>query len=413
MKSYKLQIIFILFIIVFSSCKKKEKTPFQDGLENYPTLQKVLSNPEKYKVQILYTQVDRNEHGIPMFKVFSFHLNDSNYFYPASTVKLPVALFALEWLNEQNVDNLDRKSTLFIDSVRPSQKLAYVDKTSIDSLPSISNYIKKILLVSDNDAFNRLYEVMGLDYINDKFKDKNLTNSVISQRLSIPISSEENKYFNPLRFVDKSGNTILELPERHTENNYFIRGKPKIGKAHFSGDSLVQKPMDFTFKNKFALSDLDAVLKRILFPRAFFEAERFQISEEQRNFVLKYMSMKPRESEYPFYPVSEYPDSYSKFYKFGTSNDMIPSRFRIFNKTGWSYGFLIDGSYFVDFKNGVEFFVSAVVYSNEDEILNDDNYEYEEIGKPFFAELGDYLYQLELNRKKLIKPDLSSIKFDY
>ncbi|MCR9083898.1 MAG: hypothetical protein NXH89_15830, partial [Cyclobacteriaceae bacterium] len=72
-----------------------------------------------------------------------------------------------------------------------------------------------------------------------------------------------------------------------------------------------------------------------------------------------------------------------------------------------------DGSYFVDYENGVEFFVSAVIYTNQNETLNDNTYETEGIGLPFFAELGDYLYQWELNRKKILKPDFEGLKFEY
>jgi hypothetical protein len=57
--------------------------------------------------------------------------------------------------------------------------------------------------------------------------------------------------------------------------------------------------------------------------------------------------------------------------------------------------------------------VSAIVYVNEDEVLNDDKYETAEVGLPFFAELGEYLYQRELKRKKQLLPDLSSFKFSY
>jgi hypothetical protein len=60
----------------------------------------------------------------------------------------------------------------------------------------------------------------------------------------------------------------------------------------------------------------------------------------------------------------------------------------------------LDGSYFTDSENGIEFFVTAVIYTNANETLNDDTYEYEEIAFPFFAELGEYLYQFELKRKK-------------
>jgi hypothetical protein len=123
--------------------------------------------------------------------------------------------------------------------------------------------------------------------------------------------------------------------------------------------------------------------------------------------------MLPRESSYPTYDTTKFYDGYSKFFKFGAEKTPIPARFRLFNKTGWSYGHLVDGGYFVDFETGVEFMVSAIVYVNEDEVLNDDKYETAEVGLPFFAELGEYLYQRELKRKKQLLPDLSSFKFSY
>jgi hypothetical protein len=395
------------------ACQTKEPVFFQEGLEDYPTLKKVLADTSKFQAQILYTQIDRNEHGNPLFTDYSFNLNDTLYFYPASTVKLPIALLALEWLEEQSIEGLNLETTMLTDSVRPSQLAAFRDSTSQDGLPSIGHYIKKILLVSDNDASNRLYELMGMDYINQKLQEKGLLNSVITQRLSFPISAEENRHFNPIRFVDNSGKTLLELPARHSDSAYVVPGSPKIGKAFYRNDSLILGGMDFSYKNKFALSDLHGVVKRVIFPEAFVGIERFNLNEEHRDFVLKYMSMLPRESDYPKYDSTEYYDSYSKFFKFGADKNPIPSRFRIFNKTGWSYGFLIDGTYFVDFESGVEFFVSAVVYVNEDQILNDDKYETEEIGLPFFAELGDYLYQKEFKRKKQIPADLGRFRLSY
>lgn len=408
------KLLYLLAICISTlACQTNEPVLFEEGLENYPTLKKVLRDTSKYQVQILYTQIDRNEHGNPLFTDYSFNLNDNHYFYPASTVKLPIALLALEWLEEQNIEGLTLGTTMLTDSVRPSQLPAFSDTTSQNGFPSIGHYIKKILLVSDNDASNRLYELIGMDYINHKLREKGLLNSVITQRLSFPISPEENRHFNPVRFVDKSGKILLELPARQSDSVYVVPGNPKIGQAFYRNDSLIQGGMDFSYKNKFALSDLHGVVKRIIFPEAFVGSERFNLNDEHRNFVLKYMSMLPRESDFPKYDTMEYYDSFSKFFKFGADKSPIPSRFRIFNKTGWSYGFLIDGSYFVDFESGVEFFVSAVVYVNEDQILNDDKYETDEVGLPFFAELGDYLYQRELKRKKMIPADLSRFLIEY
>lgn len=408
------QLLFLLAISFFLfSCQPKASVPFVDGLEDYPTLQKVLGDTAKYQVQIVYTQIDRNEHGNPLFTTYPFNVDDSRYFYPASTVKLPIALLALEWLEEQQIGGLNLETTMLTDSVRPSQLPAWSDSSAENGLPSIGHYIKKILLVSDNDASNRLYELLGTDYINQKLKEKGLRNSVITQRLSFPISPEENRHFNPIRFVDKFGTSLFEIPARMADSAYVVPGFPKLGQAYYKNDTLIQGGMDFSYKNKFSLTDLHGVVQRTIFPEAFVGIERFNLNEEHRNFVLKYMSMVPRESRFPTYDTTEFYDSYSKFFMFGTDKSPIPARFRLFNKTGWSYGHLIEGGYFVDFEAGVEFFVSAIVYVNEDQTLNDDLYETDEIGLPFFAELGQYLYQMELKREKQILPDLSRFKLSY
>lgn len=404
--------LFLIGILLFS-CSQKEVVPFEDIPESYPVLRQVLEHPDTFKAQILYTQIDRDSMGNPVFQDFNVGLDDQVYFYPASTVKLPVAILALEWLAAQNLEGLTSNSIMLTDSVRPSQLPALWDSTAKDNLPSIAHYVKKILLVSDNDAYNRLYELLGQYYINTKLKEKGFANTIINHRLSIPMTEAENRHFNPIRFVDSVGNVLLEIPARETSEIYANLDHPSIGKAYYSNGGLVNEPMDFTFKNKFALTDLHGVVQRIVFPEKFSPEQRFQITWEDRSFLLKYMSMLPLESDYPKYELPEFYDSYSKFFKFGTDKNPIPERFRIFNKTGNAYGHLLDGSYFVDFETGTEFFVSAVIYTNADETLNDDVYEYDSIGFPFFAELGEYLYQLELKRKKERKPDLSPFRFSY
>lgn len=398
--------------LLFSGCSPKEKVPFEHGLADFPVLQEVLENVDKYQVQVIYTRIERNEHGNALFTDFTVNLDDTRYFYPASTVKLPVALLALEWLEEQTTEGLTAETTMLTDSVRPSQVPALVDFTAKDSLPSIAHYIKKILLVSDNDAYNRLYELLGQDYINKKLKEKGLEHTIINHRLSYSASTEENRFVNPIRFVDSTGKVILELPARKADMIYSNVDNPAIGKAYYAGDSLINQPMDFTFKNKFALSDLHGVVERIIFPMSFVEFDRFKINENHRTLVLKYMSMLPTESDFPRYPESEYWDTYSKFFLNGNDKRKLPTNIRVFNKTGQAYGYLLDASYYVDFEKGIEFFVSGVIYANSNETLNDDHYEYEEVGFPFFAELGDYLYRLEAERKKTIPADLKKFNFN-
>jgi len=56
-------------------------------------------------------------------------------------------------------------------------------------------------------------------------------------------------------------------------------------------------------------------------------------------------------------------------------------------------------------KNNVEFILTAVVYHNENKIMNDDTYEYNDITIPFLAEFGRKIYDKELARDKKYIPD--------
>lgn len=394
------KIIVFLLPLMFFSCLEKSTIPFENIDKQFPVLKKVLENKKVYKVQIVYSQIDRGDSLQPDLKNFNFNVNENEYFYPASTVKLPVAILALEWLNEQHIDGLTADAIMLTDSARNSQSRVFSDSSSQNFLPSISHYIKKILLVSDNDAYNRLYELLGQDYINQKLKEKGLNNTIINHRLSLVLSPEENRHFNPIQFLHSEGDTLFQIPARETTSVYKNIANPKLAEAYQSGEELILEPLDFTFKNRFSISDFHGVIQRIVFPELFAENQRFHLSDSDREFILKYMSLYPKQSNYPAYDSLEFYDSFSKFYKFGTRKAAIPSNFKIYNKTGQAYGHLLDGSYFVDEKEGVEFFVTAVIYVNKNKTLNDNQYEYDEIGFPFFEELGSYLYELELQRKK-------------
>jgi hypothetical protein len=71
------------------------------------------------------------------------------------------------------------------------------------------------------------------------------------------------------------------------------------------------------------------------------------------------------------------------------------SDIRIFNVVGRAYGVLADCAYVVDFNSGAEFFVSAIMYCNERDILNTDDYQYHNVGLPFMTELGRLIYERE------------------
>ncbi len=146
--------------------KKNESVktdPFlEDLLKQYPQyFDSILQNRDAMRVQIIYTQIDRGANNIPRFRNYFFNVNEDQYFYPASTVKLPIAALALQKIHELGIAGLDRKTTMITESAYSGQSAVYQDPTAPDGRPSLEQYIRKIFLISDNDAFNRLYEFLG------------------------------------------------------------------------------------------------------------------------------------------------------------------------------------------------------------------------------------------------------------
>lgn len=377
---------------------------------DYPVLQQVLRDPKPYRVQILYTQIDRDANNEPSLAYYQYGLDEQRYFYPASTVKLPIALLALEWLAEQQVPGLTAETTMLTGAATDWQTERTIDPSASSGLPSIAHDIKKIFLVSDNEGSNRLYELLGPAYINQRFTDKGLLRSLINHRLSVSLSNEQNRQVNPVRFIDSSGKELLRLPARTSAHSYLNSDKPSLGRAYIRAGKLITAPMDFSDKNRFSLADFDSTIKRLVFPQLFAPEQRFNLRPSDRDLVLRYMAMLPPDSINPSYDAEQYPGNYAKFFMFGGKAQQIPEHIRLFSKSGWAYGHIIDGAYIVDLQNQIEFFITAVIYANENDILNDDLYQREQIAIPFLQQLGQYLYQYELQRPRKFSPDLTEVR---
>jgi hypothetical protein len=128
--------------------------------------------------------------------------------------------------------------------------------------------------------------------------------------------------------------------------------------------------------------------------------------------LYRYLSQYPSETDYPKYDTGLYYDSYVKFF-FKQGSHSIPNYIRVFNKVGWAYGCLTDVSYVADFKNKVEFMLTATIYVNSDGVMNDNKYDYDNIGYPFLYKLGQCIYNYELKRERKYKPDLSEFNIHY
>lgn len=377
--------------------------------KNPERFSKLLEHPDKYEIQILYTKIDRNKKNQPRFNTYGYHVDPGKYFYPASTVKLPAVLLALEKLNKLGID---KNTPMLTGATRPEQTAVTVDTTAEDGLPSVAHYAKKILLASDNDAFNRLYEFIGQEAFNDSLHRKGFKNVRVTHRLESAMGTENNRYTNPVRF-EKEGKVIYEQPQQYSGKKYVSQEKILKGRGFIKNGELVNEPFDFSEKNYFALEEQHELLKAIIFPESVPVSQRFGLNAADYQFLYQYMSQFPVETSFPANYTDDLYDGYVKFLLFGGKKSRLPRHIRLFNKSGDAYGYLLDNAYIADFEKGIEFLLTAVIYCNEDGIFNDDKYEYDTVGLPFMENLGKVIFDYELNRKRAERPDLSRYEIEY
>jgi len=402
--------LFFLFISMSAFAQKSSNFLEQLLLSHPHKFKKLTDNPAKYHLQILYTQIDRDAKNKPILTTYSYRSDSTEYFYPASTVKLAASVLALEKLNTLKIKKETTFQTL---KNRPSQLEIKTDSTAASGLPSIAHYIKKILLVSDNEAYNRLYEFLGQRPFNESMANKGFQGVRLTHRLQTPLPRLENQYTNPIQLIDASGKLLYHQSEAFNNKPYAANYPILLGKGTMNDAGLVEdRPLDFSLKNAYPLAAQHEFLKRLMLPEAFPTKNQFQLSKEDYAFLYRYMSMYPTESKDPVY-LDEFP-SYCKFLYYGSEkNATLNPSIRIFNKVGDAYGFLLDNAYLVDFDKKIEFIVTAVLLCNEDEIFNDEKYDYDTIGFPFYKNLGEVIYEYELKRPKKHLPDLSHLRFDY
>lgn len=365
-----------------------------------------------HDVQIIFTRIDRDREGKPGFT--HFHLGEAadHWFAPASLVKLPVSAIALERINEYKDLGLTRDSRMETGMDFSCQTMRDRDTSALSGFPSVAQDIRKIFLVSDNDAYSRLYEWIGQCPLNSRLQAMGFDKSRIVRRFA-PCNAEENRHTNPITFYGSNGKVVFKQPGAICRAEFTAPlGSVLRGAKHENAEgTIVDGPFDFSYRNYIPLRDLHQMMISIVFPDAMPARKQFQLSNDDLNFLRKSMATYPTESKKPGYDRKKVPDGYAKYFFFPLVDDRRPAGLRILSKVGQSYGYMSEIAYVVDAENGVEFFLSAVVYANANRTMNDGKYEYETVCRPFLGKLGYAVYQAERERIKSVNPDLSEYKW--
>ncbi len=370
-------------------------------------MKKVLAARENYRMQIIYTRIDRDSLNHPHFTSYSMDA-DQYYYYCASMIKLPAVILSLEKLNnlypEYHVTKFD--SLVFKEYWSENLNAAIMMDTSAN--PCIAQYAKEIFLVSNNAAFNPLYDFLGQQYFADRAHELGLNSVVLCSHFA-GLDTFENRITNPYGLFDRKTKKEKYYSEprlNRTQPRYQGPLNPVVGNQVKKYGKVVFDAHDFTYANYVSLSDLNRLIREIMFPESQPDSQRINLSKSDYEFLHKYMSMFPREARYPAYDTS-YHDNIVKYF-IQDSTGRIPRGFRDFNKVGWAYGFLTDCSYFQDTIHHVEFLLSASIFSKDNNTY-DGHYDYFTTGLPFLHRLFHDIYTYELKRPRKYQPVFEKI----
>ena len=388
---------------------KPEDSPLLDSLIHTNALLTRVALDPQYELQIIYTQIDHDTQNRPTFTPLTYHLNPRQYFNPASLVKLPVVALSLEKLNDLQNPSVTRRTIMATGTAyRCQTPVPFAAPADSDRTATIGNYIKRMLLVSDNIAYNRLYEFLGQRPLNQRLQELGYPNTRITRRFA-PCDTAANRHTNPISFHAPTGDTLYQQSAQYNSTPYTSPlGRVLKGNAYQVGRRVIPEPYDFTTANHLPLPDITALLQSIIFPESVPAAQRLRLTPPDYAFLRRYLHATPHESGFHPYAPARYFDAYKKYLYYGR-NPEIPhqSSLHIYNIVGMSHGYLADVAYFADSLHQSEFLLSAVLYVNQDGIINDGAYEYDTIGQPFLAQLGHQIQQYESERPRQHRPNLT------
>ena len=377
--------IFLLFISLFvlQGCYFSSD-PIKSAIKEDEFVRKIIKYKDNYEIQILYTEVSKNNLDQTEFKDFQFQLNDEKYFYPASTIKLPIAIMTLSKINELRAEgsNISLKSKLKLSLINNKKEIIVKD-----SISSFQNLIADVFLVSDNSASNVLIDFLGYNYFNSSMINAGYENTYLNHK------------FNPDPFVDSSwiittlDNDIISSKEnkRNVKAGSNISNLKK-GERSLVNGKIINESMDFSLKNRSSLTDMHNIMKNLIYPEI--TLSKFNLNVEDYDFLRYWMSRFTYEDLGNKYISDDrFFNSYNKFFIHGMDTILKSTDIRVYNKVGQAYGTSTDSAYIKNYKEDVEFFLTATIYTNKNEIINDNIYEYRDTAIPFLSRISKTLYK--------------------
>ncbi|MEM6789535.1 MAG: serine hydrolase [Myxococcota bacterium] len=345
-----------------------------------------LAEAASLRLQVLVTVLSIGPEG-PRIEGEHAYRVDAEYVYPASAIKTFVAVATLRHLRKTAAAEGDspRRYPRFKRCDAPAGKCE-VPKPDEDSDPDddrdeeklrVDREVRKLLAYSDNESFDRFYDLLGHRTLNASMVEMGFPSVRIHHRLTTRTARRTARRVLLLPL----GAPAIRIPARTSD--FVMTPTPArrldVGDGYREGRKVIEGPMNFGEKNYASLRDLHRLHMAVVFPSLVPDAE-LGLSPPDHELLVGAMTgrLHPGKRGAVHKPMLP-----------GLA-EVVPKldRLRYVNKSGRAYGFHLENAYVEDTAAGRGFFVTASIYANPNGILNDDDYAYEETSAPFLAAVG-------------------------
>lgn len=348
----------------------------------------VLARAAEYRVQVLVTPIPAEPTTGPL--VTHGWRVDAEYTFAASAIKTFASVAALRKLRRLAVD-VDLDTPLAWCRGEPPRCVIDGDPSNLEGgTITLGHEIRKMHLVSSNPAFNRLYDFVGHDEINEDAWALGFASLRFRHRMGQDWSLgrtapaiQARTADGPLPLVPARTSALELEPTRLPGVEVGIAHVDHRGERH-------EGPRDFSRKNYVSTTDLHRLMLALMLPgRA--DLPDLRLAPDDRRFLLDAMTRDPLDSTNPHYPAERFPRGRYKLAQAGLERVLPAAELRYVNKPGRAYGFHVENAWIEHVPTGRAFVVTAVVYADGDGVVNDDRYRYDELSRPFFRDLGELL----------------------
>lgn len=252
---------------------------------------------------------------------------------------------------------------------------------------SFAQWLQQSLVVSDNDAYNALLDVVGLEAGNAWLHAAGYPGMVLQNRFDQGRRPRAALGFHPaVVHLDAEGHETSWQPARASERYPFALPDvgTQVGTAHLTWRTRerVAAPWDLSFTNRVPLDEATDLVLNLLDPSADGPRGDLPIHPQARALMLDWMEQAPP-------PLAPYTDWQRRaaFHPVipGLDTALGPDTYRVGGKVGWSFGFFSWMGYFAPHQSDYWVVVGVVIYANRNDVINDARYEYETLARPWVA----------------------------